>query len=477
MPGATGVSQSPPTTLHPLLVKQGLELAVQRQAPRFPTEVNDEAIPSSPHSQVSTIPNYATSPPVISRINRPALAPINYVGPNATDLDSNGTNEVGGEEGDFTPETYSMFRFAHTSTPGEHPYVYQGYLSHGRRSSFEDKTLIYDSGARKWRSIPAGYVAPPQPAGSFEDDLRDRLLRARRRDQALLDNLNSNDGEERYSDVPGEVASSPGLASRSTKSDEDTIRDGVSSPSGSSYAQTSKARKAQSQRRGQSPDDTAKEDLALEDEWEEDAADEDGLSSKPHSPLRCPQHRSNRSSRATHSSRRLHGQRIPNQLHLNGDHEGSVTSNNGTVENGDVGDGNDNEEDGQDGQDEGDGNDNEEGGEGGEEDDDDDDDGQSGRDEESLLGSDKPAGHRRGRYSLGEKSAIARLRKDIYKLAEAVAVKYKRSATRILSKALPEIKVARKDNPYSLFKAHKARFGKYKADRGMCSYLWSFLFY
>jgi hypothetical protein len=162
---------------------------------------------------------------------------------------------------------------------------------------------------------------------------------------------------------------------------------------------------------------------------------------------------------------------------LNGDHEGSVTSNNGTVENGDVGDGNDNEEDGQDGQDEGDGNDNEEGGEGGEEDDDDDDDGQSGRDEESLLSSDKPAGHRRGRYSLGDKLAIARLRKDIYKLAEAVVVKYKCSATRILSKALPEIKVARKDNPYSLFKAHKARFGKYKADRGMCSYLWSFLFY
>jgi hypothetical protein len=69
MPGATGVLQSLPTTLHPLLVKQGLELAIQQQAPRFPTEVNDEAIPSSPHSQVSTIPNYATLPPVISRIN------------------------------------------------------------------------------------------------------------------------------------------------------------------------------------------------------------------------------------------------------------------------------------------------------------------------------------------------------------------------------------------------------------------------
>jgi hypothetical protein len=87
-----------------------------------------------------------------------------------------------------------------------------------------------------------------------------------------LDNLNSNDREECYSDVPGEVVSSPGLVSRSTKSDdEDTIWDGISSPSGSSYAQTSKARKAQSQRHGQSPDDTAEEDLALEDEWEEDA--------------------------------------------------------------------------------------------------------------------------------------------------------------------------------------------------------------
>jgi hypothetical protein len=145
--------------------------------------------------------------------------------------------------------------------------VYQGYLSHSRQSSFKDNTLIYDSGARKWWSIPAGYIAPPQPAGAFEDDLRDRLLRARRHNQALLDNLNSNDREERYSDVPGEVASSPGLVSCSTKSDdEDTIRDGVSSPSGSSYAQMSKARKAQLQRHGQSPDDTAEEDLALEDE-------------------------------------------------------------------------------------------------------------------------------------------------------------------------------------------------------------------
>jgi hypothetical protein len=60
-----------------------------------------------------------------------------------------------------------------------------------------------------------------------------------------LDNLNSNDREERYSDVPGEVASSLGLVSHSTKSDdEDTIWDGISSLSGSSYAQTSKARKA-----------------------------------------------------------------------------------------------------------------------------------------------------------------------------------------------------------------------------------------